>query len=231
MSLSDRFASWFGRQPTKAPIQGVRTATVVDHADPNGVGRVLIAFAGDPEDGTRQWARTATLMAGPDRGTWFIPDIGDEVLVAFEHGDPRYPVVVGSLWHGHARPPEQMGVENGRRGVVTRSGARIMIDDTGDRSVVQVETGAGQRVTLDDGPPSTVTIADGTGNTIVLDASGVAVTSSSKVTITASAVTVTASQVALNCAMVDVAGVLKCDTMIANNVVASSYTPGVGNTQ
>ncbi|HSJ84085.1 MAG TPA: phage baseplate assembly protein V [Acidimicrobiia bacterium] len=225
MSLFDRVASLRRRAET---MGGVATATVVDHADPEGAGRVMVDL-GTKFAAGRLWARTATLMAGPERGTWFVPDVGDEVLVAFEHGDPRRPVVVGSLWNHRSRPPEEVGADNGRRSIVTRSGARIMIDDTGGRCVVHLETAGGRYVTLDDGPPRAITVADADGSSITIEPSGVEVRSPSKLTLTAAIVAISASRVELKAAMVDAAGVVKCDTMIASNVVASSYTPGVGN--
>jgi uncharacterized protein involved in type VI secretion and phage assembly len=229
VSLFDRVAAWIRNRP--ATINGVKTATVVDHADPDGEGRVMIELDSDHEAAARQWARTATLMAGPDRGTWFIPDVGDEVLVAFEQGDPSRPFVVGALWSQRARPPEQIGLDNGRRTVATRNGARIVIDDTGNGCVMRLVTAHGQHVTLDDGPPSTISVSDNAGNQITFTAGEVVVSSALKLTLTASTVTVTAGRIAFETGMVDVSGVLKCDTMIANNVVGSNYTPGVGNIQ
>src|ERR1700681_1198967 len=80
---------------------GVYPAIVVDNVDPANSGRVKVRLpqvlvAG--ESGHEVWARIATLMAGANRGTWFIPDVGDEVVVAFEHGNLNRPYVLGGLW-------------------------------------------------------------------------------------------------------------------------------------
>src|SRR5262245_40006952 len=83
-------------------IFGVALATVIDNADQNTLGRVKLRLPWLP--GHEPWARVAVLAAGPDRGTFFIPQVDDEVLIAFEHGDIRRPVVVGSLWNGTDRP-------------------------------------------------------------------------------------------------------------------------------
>jgi uncharacterized protein involved in type VI secretion and phage assembly len=174
------------------------------------------------------WARLATLMAGPDRGTWFVPDVGDEVLVVFEGGDPARPIVIGSLWGGAAAPPEVNTPDNGVRSITTRSGARVAIDDTGGGCTIELRTPGGRRVTLEDTAAS-VTIDGGDGNTIVLDASGVEVTSAGAVSVSASTVRVSASQVAVDAGIVTVSGVVKCDTLIANSVIAANYTPGAGN--
>ena len=225
MSLFDRIASL--RRPPKT-IGGVVTGTVVDHNDPLGEGRVMLDL-GTKVDPPRLWARLATLMAGPERGTWFVPDVGDEVLVAFEHGDPNRPVVIGSLWNDDARPPAEIDADNGRRSIVTRSGARIMIDDTGGRCVLRLETAGGRQVTLDDGPPGNITVADADGSSITIEPGVVEVRSPSKLTLTATTVTISAATVALEAPTVEASGVVKCDTITADNVVASSYTPGTGN--
>src|SRR4051794_32389997 len=90
---------------------GVYPAVVSDLADPDRQGRGEGELPWSPDPGGSSydvWARLATTMAGNNRGTWFIPDVGDEVLVAFEGGQPRRPYVVGALWNGQDAPPEQM---------------------------------------------------------------------------------------------------------------------------
>src|SRR6266536_228027 len=81
----------------------VYPATVLQARDPRGLGRLQISVSAFDQ---KVWARRATLLAGERRGTWFVPDAGDEVLVAFEGGDARKPVVVGALWNAKERPPE-----------------------------------------------------------------------------------------------------------------------------
>ena len=82
---------------------------VLDNQDPLQLGRVLVrvpAVDGGKERG--QWARVATARAGAQRGTWLIPDVDDEILLAFEAGDAARPYVIGSLWGSASTPPEQM---------------------------------------------------------------------------------------------------------------------------
>ena len=68
-----------------------------------------LPWSPDPDSGFYEaWARQATLMAGNDRGTWFIPEVDDELLVVFEAGDPSRPYVIGALWNGRDAPPETM---------------------------------------------------------------------------------------------------------------------------
>ena len=89
-----------------ATLQGVYSASVLDNHDPEGLARVRVRVSGlaDTTGGNELWARVATMMAGRNRGTWFMPEAGDEVLVAFERGDLRVPYVIGALWNAKARP-------------------------------------------------------------------------------------------------------------------------------
>ena len=99
-------------------LSGVFPAVVIDNVDPENLGRVQVQLPQMDESGQRSskvWARMATLMAGKNRGTWFIPDANDEVLVAFEAGDVRRPYVIGSLWNGTSLPPETMEANNNKK--------------------------------------------------------------------------------------------------------------------
>src|SRR5205085_12104872 len=91
--------------PRQEPINGVAVALVRENRDPSGLARVKVSFPwySRPEDSF--WARLATPMTGRNYGTYFLPDVKDEVLVAFERGDIRFPYVVGSLWNGTDKPP------------------------------------------------------------------------------------------------------------------------------
>ena len=88
----------------------VYPALVIDIKDPEGQGRVKITLPWSPDTGSARyeaWARLATFMGGNNRGSWFIPDVNDEVLVVFEGGDPRRPYVIGGLWN--ATMPSDLG--------------------------------------------------------------------------------------------------------------------------
>ena len=107
---------------------GVYPALVTDLQDPDGQGRVKIRLPWTPDTGSgryEQWARLAVLMAGAGRGTWFIPDVDDEVLVAFEGGNPARPYVVGALLNGKDQPPEQMDAYNTKKVILSRSSGTI----------------------------------------------------------------------------------------------------------
>lgn len=212
---------------------GLYPALVSDIKDPDNTGRVKVTLPWAPDTGSAKyeaWARVATLMGGNNRGTWFIPDVNDEVLVGFEGGDPRRPYVVGGLWNGSDAPPESMdGAGNNYKKVVrSRNGVKITLDDSDGRESLVLETPAGQKATFKDGPGS-IEIADSNGNSVKLDSSGVTVTASATVTVNASTLKISAGLVTVDAGMSKFSGVVQADTVISNSVVSASYTPGAGN--
>lgn len=212
---------------------GVYPGLVSDIADPDGQGRVKITLPWSPDtQGARYeaWARIATLMAGKQRGSWFIPDVNDEVLVAFESGDPRRPYVLGGLWNGSDDPPESMdGAGNNYKKVIrSRNGVKCTLDDQDGQEKLILETPGGQKATLKDGPGS-IEIVDSNGNSVKLEASGITVTASAKVTVNASQVAISAGMVTVDAGMSRFSGVVQADTVISNSVISASYTPGAGN--
>jgi uncharacterized protein involved in type VI secretion and phage assembly len=207
-----------------ATLQGVYTATVLDNRDREDLARVFVRLPGVADAGI--WARVATMMAGRNRGTMFVPDVGDEVLVAFEGGDMRHPYVIGALWNGKDKPPMSSADAATTRMIRSRSGVTFRIDDKTTSLVI--ETPGGQRITLDDSPGS-VRIEDANGNSVTLATSGLTINASAKVTLNASNVEVSAGMITVNAGMSKFSGVVQCDTLIANSVAAASYTPGAGN--
>ena len=116
------------------PINGVVIGKVENNIDLEGLGRVQLSFPHLSDVNLSNWARIATLMAGGSLanswGTYFLPDIGDEVLVVFERGDINKPIVIGCLWNGRARPPEKNLGLNEKKVIKTRTGQTIVFDDT-----------------------------------------------------------------------------------------------------
>jgi uncharacterized protein involved in type VI secretion and phage assembly len=149
-------------------VAGVRLATVRDNEDPESLGRVQVTYPWSDSD-EAYWARIATEMTGDEYGTYFLPEVGDEVLVGFEAGDRRQPYVVGSLWTPDRTPPEENGGNNDIKAVETRAGHRIEFDDGGEGGVT-VETKAGHEVVLDDtAGAETIRIEDAGGNSVELN--------------------------------------------------------------
>jgi uncharacterized protein involved in type VI secretion and phage assembly len=123
---------------------GLACARVVDNVDPSKAGRVQVQYPWQ-EDSQTIWARTMTPHAGSDRGFYFIPEIGDEVVVGFEGGDPEQPIVIGSIWNGADSPPTEdfWGGEyanNDCKRIVTKSGHRITIVDKEGKETISLAT-------------------------------------------------------------------------------------------
>ncbi|MEP3331185.1 phage baseplate assembly protein V [Sedimentitalea sp.] len=211
---------------------GVYPAIVTDLNDQQSQGRVRVKLPWASDDGTGYeiWMRLATMFAGADHGSWFLPHMGDEVLVAFASGNPRHGYIIGALWNGQDAPPEEMDSEskNEIQSLSTRSGVKVTLDDTLGSEQMILETPGGQKMTLRDSEAG-IALEDSNGNTVTMEASGISVDASSKVSISASQVEVSASMVTVDAGMSKFSGVVKADTVICNSVVSSSYTPGAGN--
>jgi uncharacterized protein involved in type VI secretion and phage assembly len=208
-------------------------ATVVSLDDPDRRNRVqvrLIAFDAVDMQDAPMWARVVAPFAGSGRGVFFLPDVDDEVLVVFMNGDARHPLILGGLWNGNAQSPADIesGGTNRYKRIKSKNGIVITMDDQQGQETLKLETPGGQKITLQDGP-GTITVEDSNGNSIKLEAAGITVTASAKVKVNASQVEVTAGMVKVDAAMSKFSGIVKCDTLISNAVVSTSYTPGAGN--
>lgn len=166
-------------QPPAAHVwSGIVSARVVDQNDPKKMGRIKVQFFWQT-DGSTHWARATSPHAGPDRGFMFMPEVGDEVAVAFEDGDPERPVILGSLWNGVQTAPRYdfLGgdiADNDVKRLITKSGNRIQISDQQGKETVVVATPNRTWISLteksEDTTRSLITLrSDGD---IVLDAAG-----------------------------------------------------------
>jgi uncharacterized protein involved in type VI secretion and phage assembly len=210
---------------------GVMPAIVTDLDDPSGHGRIRIRLPWTPDSGGGDydlWARMATLFAGNDRGSWFLPDVGDEVLVAFEHGDAARPYVLGGLWNGKDAPPVAATAQNNIKQIKSRNGIIITLDDSQGQETLHLQTPGAQQITLKDGPGA-ISIEDSNGNSIKLESGGIIITAAAKVTVNAPQVEVSAAMVKVDAPMSRFSGVVQCDTLITTTCVATTYTPGAGN--
>lgn len=210
---------------------GVYPGVVSDNNDPEKLGRVKVTLPWAPDtagDRYDAWARIATLMAGDNRGTWFIPDAGDEVLVAFEGGDPRRPYVVGALWNGQDKPPQSMDAKNYKKVIRSRNGVKITLDDKDQQEQLVLETPGGQKLTLKDGPGS-IELADSNGNSLKMEASGITLTTSATLTLNASTVTVNASSMTVTGATTLSSTLTVGASITTPNITSACYVPGAGN--
>jgi uncharacterized protein involved in type VI secretion and phage assembly len=185
------FDGFFKSQSTKTQIPGVVLALVKSTKDPDGLGRVQITFpwSGKEEDEELYWARLATLMGGNERGTFFYPDVDDEVLVAFEHGDIDSPYIIGALWNNQDKPPEANSEgENNIKLIKTRSGHTIKLDDTdGSEKIEIIDKTEGNKISIDSANNKITIISAGdieflaSDGKILIDATEIEIKSSIKI--------------------------------------------------
>ena len=156
---------------TRRRVPGVTLGVVTDVDDPQRLGRVKVRFPWISDTVESAWARLAAPWAGASRGAYFAPEVDDEVLVAFRHGDLGFPYVLGALWSNTAPPPEA-SPRLERRGLRSRTGHALTLDDSLGRGKVTLRSAAGQEIELDDGPGGPrAQISNGGGTlTIELDA-------------------------------------------------------------
>lgn len=162
-----------GLIPSVSGLQ-IGIVTVLEN-DPDGEERIKVRLPliSTSEEGI--WARMAVLDAGKERGTFFRPEIGDEVAVGFLNDDPRHPVVLGML-HSSAKPaPEPAKDSNHQKGYVSREKMRFTFDD--EKKVILLETPSGNKITLSEEDKG-IMLADQNGNKITLNDSGITIESS-----------------------------------------------------
>lgn len=151
------------------PVHGVVVGIVTDVDDPAALGRVKLRFPWLDEDYESWWARVVMLGAGPSRGAVWLPEVNDEVLVAFEHGDSRRPYVVGALFNGVDKPPLGDGLidfSSGavkRRGFVSKAGHHLVFLDDDGKSGIAMRTADGSlKIALKQSDTTISVKADGT---------------------------------------------------------------------
>ncbi len=134
-------------------MKGVVIAQVTNLNDPDNWGRVKVKYPWLDDAVESDWIRIAAIGAGAERGMFYLPEINDEVLVAFEHGDPHYPFIVGGLWNGKDKPPlpnneASSGGKVNQRIIKSRSGHVIILDDTdnSEKIIIQDKTGKNEIV-------------------------------------------------------------------------------------
>lgn len=150
---------------------------VTNNKDPEELGRVKVNFPWRGENEESYWARVASLMAGNERGMVFYPEVEDEVLVAFEHGDINHPCVIGALWNRKDKPPEtNSDGKNNIRMIKSRSGHEIIFNDEESKEKIEILSKSGHTIVLDDSSEK-IEIKDKSGsNFIVIDSAKNSVT-------------------------------------------------------
>ncbi len=132
-------------------LYGVTIGVITNNNDPEKLGRVKVKFPWLSEQEESYWARLATPMGGKERGLYFLPEVDDEVLVAFEHGAVEFPYILGSLWNGKDKPPvTNEDGKNNLRTIKSRSGHVITLDDTkGEEKIIIRDKTAKNEIVID----------------------------------------------------------------------------------
>lgn len=176
---------WNSRQDELLPcIKGLQIGIVVQlEEDPEGEDRVLVKLPVIDANEEGIWARLSCLDAGEGRGTFFRPEVDDEVIVGFVNDDPLSPVVLGML-HSSAKPtPQEITAENNEKGYITRSEMKFLFDD--DKKSITLETPAGKKIVIDEDDGS-INMEDENGNKVLLNSDGVTIESGSDLNLKAS---------------------------------------------
>lgn len=158
-----------------AKMNGVVTGQVVSRDDPDQQGRVQVSLPFLGGQNESYWAPVATMMAGGGRGAWFMPEVGDEVLLAFNQDDVNHPHIIGFLWNGQNSPPS---TDLNLRTIRSVNGHEIQLYDPpvqgGDPGRIRLQFARG----------------DGSVNIIEINNTSITISSDSSISIQAPTVTI-----------------------------------------
>jgi phage baseplate assembly protein V len=164
---------------------GVAEALVTAVNDSGQEGRVKLRLPWFNEEFETEWSRVSQFYAGNGYGAFFIPEVGDEVLVAFVHGDMRFPVIIGGLYNGKDKPPSFRADDNDEKMIRTKSGHRITLDDTSGSEKITIVDKTGANSIVINSTDNSITITSekditlsATKGTIKLDAKNLEIKSS-----------------------------------------------------
>lgn len=179
MTTTDALRELFVPMVEKDRFYGVVVGVVSNNQDPDNMHRVKVKFPWLADDVESNWARVAAPMAGPDRGAYFLPEVDDEVLVAFQHGRVDHPYVIGSLWNGKDEAHESNSDgENNNRTIKSRSGHVLRFHDKSGKEMIEIISQSGHELRLnDESGNETIDIIDKSGNNkIIIDTAGNSIT-------------------------------------------------------
>lgn len=139
------------KSETDSKIGGIVVGIVTANEDDEKLGRIKVTFPWHSDDNESDWVRLCAFSAGKDRGTVFVPEIGDEVICAFIHGDINRPICLGALFGTEHTPPLKGGNDkNNIKKVKTRSGHEIIFDDDENKESLQIKSKSGHTITFND---------------------------------------------------------------------------------
>ena len=161
-------------------VNGLQNGVVKQiHEDPDGEHRILVTF---PVLETDIWSRLGGYYAGNGQGNFFMPEVGDEVIAGFLNDDPRYAVIMGSVYSSKNVPPYTADEKNTIKAIVTKSKLKVELDD--DQKIITIITPAGNSVVLSD-EDKTITVTDENKNVITMEAAGITIKSPKDITLDA----------------------------------------------
>jgi uncharacterized protein involved in type VI secretion and phage assembly len=216
---------------------GVVEGLVEANDDPNKEGRIKVKFPWFDDNTVSEWCRVCQLYAGNGYGTLLVPEVGDEVLVSFIHGDMRLPVIHGGLYNGRDKHVVFRDAQNDVKSIRTRGNHELQfVDSEGKKAVtlitegenelvlddqnrlIRLQTAAGHRLVMEDS--GTITLQTSGGTKVLLESTGT-------VTIQGTTVNVNASSINLGAAAVDPLVLGNKMTILFNAHVHTSTAPGV----
>jgi uncharacterized protein involved in type VI secretion and phage assembly len=174
MAMITNLASFFFHQIQEAERENDRIyepviGIVTDNKDPDKLMRVKVKLPTISADDSTWWVPIVSLGAGADRGWFFLPEVDDEVLVAFEHGDINRPIVIGALWNGKDKPPDTSG-KSDKRTLVSKTGSRIELDD--EKNTITIKDGGGKGEIVFKADDKKLTIEAKQGDVVIMAAKG-----------------------------------------------------------
>lgn len=163
-------------------IQGLQIGTVKKlSADPQSAYRVLVTLSSDAKDASGIWARMANFYATSSAGLGFLPEVNDEVVVGFLDNDPRFPVILGSLYSAKNAAPYPAADENNYiKSITTKSKLKVSFDD--ENKIIKIETPGANTITISD-KDKAIEIKDQNSNNIKMSADGISLSSAKDITI------------------------------------------------
>ncbi len=165
-------------------IQGLQVATVAKLSeDPQSLYRIQVSIPGNAESPITAWARYSNFYGTEGAGAGFFPEVGDEVIIGFLENDPRFPVILGSLYGTKKTSPSELKDENNYiKSLTTKSKMKVSFDD--EKKIIKIETPAGNNIVFNDDTKE-IEIKDQNSNSVKMSSSGVEVTSNKDIKLTA----------------------------------------------
>lgn len=230
---------------------GVAEGIVTDVNDPKKEGRVKVKFPWFDEQMETEWCRVAQFYAGNDYGAFFIPETGDEVLIAFVHGDMRLPIILGGLYNGQDKPPSARSAEKDQKLIRTKGKHEILLDDSNGKQRVRIKTNGGHSadltdqdrkieikstqghsVTLDD-QGQKIAVKTSSGNQVTLDDGGTKITiqtsGGQSIVLESGSIKLTATSVVVSATSVKLGGDAASQSLVLGEALMAAYNAHTHN--